>query len=105
MHKYVIMGVQGCGKGTQASLLEKAFDLVHISVGDIFRWNIQHHTKLGAQVKRIVASGTWLAMTSSRRSSGIGWTSTTGTTDSSSTDFPAARPRPSSFSRVTTSMR
>lgn len=57
MHKYVIMGVQGCGKGTQASLLEKAFDLVHISVGDIFRWNIQHHTKLGAQVKRIVASG------------------------------------------------
>ena len=57
MHKYVIMGVQGCGKGTQAGMLEKAFDLVHISVGDIFRWNIQHHTKLGAQVKRIVVSG------------------------------------------------
>jgi adenylate kinase len=57
MHKYVIMGVQGCGKGTQAGMLKKAFDLVHISVGDIFRWNIQHHTKLGAQVKRIVASG------------------------------------------------
>ncbi len=57
MHKYVIMGVQGCGKGTQAGMLEKAFDLVHISVGDIFRWNIQHHTKLGAQVKRIVAAG------------------------------------------------
>ena len=57
MHKYVIMGVQGCGKGTQARLLEQALDLVHISVGDIFRWNIQNHTKLGAQVKRIVASG------------------------------------------------
>ncbi len=57
MHKYVIMGVQGCGKGTQARMLEEAFDLVHISVGDIFRWNIQHHTKLGAQVKRIVATG------------------------------------------------
>jgi adenylate kinase len=57
MRKYVIMGVQGCGKGTQASMLAKALDLVHISVGDIFRWNIQHHTKLGAQVKRIVASG------------------------------------------------
>ena len=37
-------------------LMEK-LDLVHISVGDIFRWHIQHHTKLGAQVKRIVASG------------------------------------------------
>ena len=33
------------------------FGLVHISVGDIFRWHIQYHTKLGAQVKRIVASG------------------------------------------------
>jgi len=57
MHKYVIMGVQGSGKGTQAALLCEAFDLVHISVGDIFRWHIQSHTKLGAQVKRIVASG------------------------------------------------
>lgn len=57
MHKYVIMGVQGCGKGTQAHMLQEALDLVHISVGDIFRWNIQHHTKLGAQVKRIVAAG------------------------------------------------
>jgi len=57
MHKYVIMGVQGCGKGTQARMLHDAFDLVHISVGDIFRWHIQNHTKLGAQVKRIVASG------------------------------------------------
>lgn len=57
MHKYVIMGVQGCGKGTQARLLADSFDLVHISVGDIFRWHIQNHTKLGAQVKRIVAAG------------------------------------------------
>lgn len=57
MHKYVIMGIQGCGKGTQARMLQEAFDLVHISVGDIFRWHIQNHTKLGAQVKRTVASG------------------------------------------------
>jgi len=57
MHKYVIMGVQGCGKGTQARMLQEAFDLVQISVGDIFRWHIQNHTKLGAQVKRIVALG------------------------------------------------
>jgi len=57
MHKYVIMGVQGCGKGTQAKLLAERFDLVHISVGDIFRWNIQHHTKLAARIKRIVGGG------------------------------------------------
>jgi len=57
VHKYVIMGAQGCGKGTQANLLRKKLDLVHISVGDIFRWHIQNHTKLGAQVKRTVAQG------------------------------------------------
>ena len=57
MRKYVIMGVQGSGKGTQAGLLANDLDLIHISVGDIFRWNVQHHTKLGAQVRRTMAAG------------------------------------------------
>src|ERR1700744_2314659 len=57
MRKYVIMGVQGSGKGTQSQLLASDLDLVHISVGDIFRWNVQHHTKMGAQVRRIMAEG------------------------------------------------
>lgn len=57
MHKYIIMGPQGCGKGTQAILLAEAYDLVHISVGDIFRWNIQAHTKLAARINRIVNAG------------------------------------------------
>lgn len=57
MRKYVIMGVQGCGKGTQAKLLAEGYDLVHISVGDIFRWQIQNHTKLAARIKRSVAGG------------------------------------------------
>ena len=57
MRKYVIMGVQGSGKGTQAQLLARDLDLVHISVGDIFRWHVQRHTKLGAQVRRIMAAG------------------------------------------------
>ena len=57
MRKFIVMGPQGCGKGTQAKLLIKDFDLVHISVGDIFRWHVQSRTKLGARVRRIVASG------------------------------------------------
>ncbi len=57
MRKYVIMGVQGSGKGTQAGQLAERYDLVHISVGDIFRWHIQYHTKLGAAVKRTVDGG------------------------------------------------
>ena len=57
VRKYVIMGVQGSGKGTQAGLLAADLDLVHIAVGDIFRWNVQNHTKLGAQVRRTMAAG------------------------------------------------
>ncbi len=57
MHKFVIMGVQGCGKGKQATLMKEDFDLVHINVGDIFRWNIQSHTKLAARIQRIVSGG------------------------------------------------
>ena len=57
MRKYVILGVQGSGKGTQAGMLAGDLDLVHIAVGDIFRWNVQHHTKLGAQVRRTMSAG------------------------------------------------
>ena len=57
MRKYIIMGVQGCGKGTQAQLLARDYELTHISVGDIFRWNIQSHTKVAARVKRLMAAG------------------------------------------------
>ena len=61
MRKYVIMGVQGSGKSTQSQMLADDLDLVHISVGDIFRWNVQHHTKMGAQVRRTVADGKLVA--------------------------------------------
>jgi adenylate kinase len=57
MRKYVIMGVQGSGKSTQSAVLAADLDLVHISVGDILRWNVQHHTKIGAQVRRTMAEG------------------------------------------------
>lgn len=57
MHKYIIIGPQGSGKGTQAQMLSKAFDFVHISIGDIFRWNMTHHTKLAARVTRIMNEG------------------------------------------------
>jgi adenylate kinase len=57
MRKFIIMGVQGSGKGTQAKLMAADLALEHMSVGDIFRWNVQHHTKLGAQVKRTMNMG------------------------------------------------
>jgi adenylate kinase len=57
MNKYIIMGVPGCGKGTQAKMLAQGFDLAHISVGDIFRWHVQSHTKLAARIQRLMDAG------------------------------------------------
>lgn len=57
MHKYILFGPQGSGKGTQSRLLCRGYDFVHISVGDIFRWHVAHHTKLAARVRRITDQG------------------------------------------------
>lgn len=57
MHKYIICGPQGSGKGTQSRLLAQAHDFVHISIGDMFRWHMQHHTKVAARITRIMHSG------------------------------------------------
>jgi len=57
VRKYVIMGIQGSGKGTQAAKLARDFSLTQIGVGDIFRWHVQSHTKLGAQIRRTMAQG------------------------------------------------
>jgi adenylate kinase len=57
MHKYILIGPQGSGKGTQAQLLCAKYDFVHISIGDIFRWNMVHHTKLAAKLQRIMNEG------------------------------------------------
>jgi len=57
MDKFIIIGPQGAGKGTQAVRLCQDYDFVHISIGDIFRWHMVHHTKLAARVTRIMNEG------------------------------------------------
>ena len=57
MHKYVMMGVQGSGKSTHSHMLAADLDIVHISMGDIFRWHVQNHTKTGAHIRRVMAAG------------------------------------------------
>ena len=57
MHKYVVSGPQGCGKGTQSELLCRNCDFVHISIGEIFRWHVRNHTKLAARIRRITEQG------------------------------------------------
>ncbi|WP_185861979.1 adenylate kinase family protein [Blattabacterium cuenoti] len=43
----ILFGPPGCGKGTQAQIIAKKFDFIHLSTGMIFRDNIKKKTKLG----------------------------------------------------------
>ena len=51
MKNIILFGKPGAGKGTQAALLRDAFQLIHISTGDLFRYNISNNTSLGALAK------------------------------------------------------
>ncbi|KQC07531.1 MAG: hypothetical protein APR54_00785 [Candidatus Cloacimonas sp. SDB] len=53
----IIMGIQGCGKGTQAALISEKYDLDHINIGNAFRKNIAQKTKLGQEVKAYIDKG------------------------------------------------
>ena len=53
----VLFGKPGAGKGTQASLLKKNFELIHISTGDVFRYHIANNTELGTLAKSYMDKG------------------------------------------------
>ena len=53
----ILMGPPGAGKGTLAKQLMSAFDLVHISTGDMFREAIKAGTELGKLAKSYIDRG------------------------------------------------
>jgi adenylate kinase len=55
--KLVLLGPPGAGKGTQAARLEAAYDLPHISTGDIFRKAIKEETELGTKAQEYMDQG------------------------------------------------
>ncbi len=57
MKNIVLFGPPGAGKGTQATLLKEKYDLVHISTGDVFRYNIKNKTALGLLAKTFIDAG------------------------------------------------
>lgn len=57
MINLIIFGPPGSGKGTQALNLIKKYKLVHISTGDLFRYNLKNNTKLGKEAKKYIDKG------------------------------------------------
>jgi len=57
MTNIVLFGPPGAGKGTQAEILKDRYNLVHISTGDVFRYNIKNATALGTLAKSFMDKG------------------------------------------------
>ncbi|WP_353778892.1 adenylate kinase [Winogradskyella sp. 3972H.M.0a.05] len=57
MTNIVLFGPPGAGKGTQANFLKEKYNLVHISTGDVFRFNIKNETALGMLAKSYMDKG------------------------------------------------
>ncbi len=57
MTNLVLFGPPGAGKGTQAEVLKQKYNLVHISTGDVFRYNIKNATELGTLAKSFIDKG------------------------------------------------
>ncbi len=57
MTNLVLFGPPGAGKGTQAEVLKQKYNLVHISTGDVFRYNIKNATELGTLAKSYIDKG------------------------------------------------
>lgn len=55
--KIVMLGAPGAGKGTQAKMISKKYNIPHISTGDIFRANIKNNTELGRKAKEYMDQG------------------------------------------------
>ena len=57
MINLILFGKPGSGKGTQAEYVKQKYDLVHISTGDVFRFNISKNTELGELAKSYIDKG------------------------------------------------
>ncbi len=57
MTNIVLFGPPGAGKGTQADILKEKYSLIHISTGDVFRYNIKNKTELGMLAKSFMDKG------------------------------------------------
>lgn len=57
MINLILFGPPGSGKGTQAAKLVEKYKLIHISTGDLFRYEMGHNTPLGQEAKAYMAKG------------------------------------------------
>jgi adenylate kinase len=57
MINLILFGPPGSGKGTQAAKLVEKYSLLHISTGDLFRYEMGNDTPLGKEAKSYIEKG------------------------------------------------
>ncbi len=57
MLNIILFGPPGSGKGTQAQKMIDKYGIVHISTGDLFRFEMSNNTPLGLKAKEYMAKG------------------------------------------------
>ena len=57
MNNIIFIAPPAAGKGTQSAILEKKYDLPHISTGDILREESKKDTELGRYIAEVLSSG------------------------------------------------
>jgi adenylate kinase len=57
MINLILFGPPGSGKGTQAAKLVEKYNLLHISTGDLFRYEMGNNTPLGLEAKSYIDKG------------------------------------------------
>ncbi len=57
MINLILFGPPGSGKGTQAAKLVEKYELLHISTGDLFRYEMGNNTPLGQKAKSYIEKG------------------------------------------------
>lgn len=57
MLNLILFGPPGSGKGTQAVQLAEKYGLLHISTGDLFRYEMGNDTPLGKEAKSYISKG------------------------------------------------
>ncbi|MCD5409618.1 MAG: adenylate kinase [Methanocellales archaeon] len=55
--RYVFLGPPGAGKGTQAEMISRKYDIPHISSGEMLRENVTAETKLGKKAMSYMDRG------------------------------------------------
>lgn len=61
MKKVILLGAPGAGKGTQAEIISKNFDIPKLSTGDMLRVEIAKKSPLGQKIEKIVNAGEFVS--------------------------------------------